>query len=61
MGWRTTDFEELYGDLGECTMKEELAREVSGFIYRVTVKFDASNYSESVAVEYLFGIGGRVL
>ena len=39
LGWRTTDFEELYGDLGQWTMTKELAREVSGFffIYRVTV------------------------
>ena len=29
--WRTTDFEELYGDLGQWTMRKELAREVSGF------------------------------
>ena len=31
LGWRTTDFEELYGDLGQWTMTKELAREVSGF------------------------------
>ena len=30
LGWRTTDFEELYGDLGQWTMTKELAREVSG-------------------------------
>ena len=31
LGWRTTDFEELYGDLGQWSMTKELAREVSGF------------------------------
>ena len=31
LGWRTTDFEELYGDLGQWTMTKELAREVSCF------------------------------
>ena len=31
LGWRTTDYEELYGDLGQWTMTKELAREVSGF------------------------------
>ena len=31
LGWRTRDFEELYGDLGQWTMAKELAREVSGF------------------------------
>ena len=31
LGWRTTDFVELYGDLGQWTMTKELAREVSGF------------------------------
>ena len=31
LGWRTTDFEELYGDLGQRSMTKELAREVSGF------------------------------
>ena len=40
LGWRTTDFEELYGDLGQWTMTKELAQEVSGFIYRVTVRVD---------------------
>ena len=39
LGWRTTDFEELYGDLGQWTMTKELAREVV-FIYRVTEWFD---------------------
>ena len=43
LGWRTTDCEELYGDLsdlGQRIMTKELAREVSGFIYRVTVRVD---------------------
>ena len=31
LGWRTTDFEELYGDLDQWLMTKELAREVSGF------------------------------
>ena len=31
LGWRTTDFEELYGDLSQCSMTKELARKVSGF------------------------------
>ena len=39
LGWRTTDFEEPYGDLGQWTMTKELAREVV-FIYRVTERFD---------------------
>ena len=40
LGWRTTDFEELYGDLGQWTMTKELAREVKVFIYRDTVRVD---------------------
>ena len=31
LGWRTTDCEELYGDLGQRIMTKELARDVSGF------------------------------
>ena len=41
LGWRTTDFEELYGGLGQQTMKKKnwLGKLVV-FIYRVTVRFD---------------------